>query len=140
MPAARTLALPPLLLALAVAGCGGDDASSGGGSAPQGGPRGGGMFAQLTDEQRSCVEQQGVQVPAGRPGGNGGGTRTAPPAPPADGGTRTMPRDGRGPGGADFEKLRAAMERCGVELPQRPQGGGAPPEGAPQPGATVPQT
>jgi len=115
------------LLALALTACGGSSsgdgttgtqaaASSGTATTRSGRP------AFFSDEVRSCLRKQGVDVPERPQGGDGqppqgGGL---PGAAPPDG---AAPRDGGqgGPGqlsDADREKLRAAMKACGVEMPQ----------------------
>ncbi|MGZ5325084.1 MAG: hypothetical protein ACXWEL_00440 [Solirubrobacterales bacterium] len=100
------------VLAVALAGCGG---SSGGSNADtrtsttaSGGPGG----FQLTDDQRSCIEDKGVTVPQGAG------------QPPSGGSPPQAPPSGRPPGGQDFQKLQQALQDCGVNLPNPPQGGG----------------
>jgi hypothetical protein len=95
------------LLALAIGACGGGSSSDAGGSSEttaSGGPGG----LQLSDEQRSCIEDKGVIVPEP---GNG--------QPPSGG-----PPSGGAPGGGDFQELQQALEDCGVNLPNSPPGGG----------------
>jgi hypothetical protein len=117
--------------ALVLSACGGGSSStstaasagSGAGTGSQagaGGPRGGGLFASLTASQRSCLAKQGVTPPTGpngaRPNGQGppnGGAPGANGQPPAGGGVRNSPR---------FQKMQAAMKKCGVTLPARPPG------------------
>jgi hypothetical protein len=74
-----------------------------------------GPFASLSAEARSCLQKQGITPPNGQRPGNG-----QPP-------TGQRPSGGQRPAnGARFQKLRAAMQKCGVQLPARPPGGGAP--------------
>lgn len=106
--------------ALLLAGCGGSsgsdsssEESSAASSEQAGGPGG---FAEISDETRSCLKENGVELPEP---GQGGLPAGGPPegGPPAGG-----PPQGFGKGGAKMEK---AFEECGVELPQ------GKPEGAP---------
>ena len=64
---------------------------------PQGGQGGNGPLAQLTDEQKTCLQEAGAE----RPG------------PDATQEERQAAR----------EALKAAAESCGIELPARPAGG-----------------
>ena len=128
---------------LTLAACGGDS-ESGGSPASQGGPGSGRGFAQ-DPEVRACLQKEGVTLPQGgrgrppgggaRPDGSGRptGTNAVPPT-----GTNARPpggTDARPPGGAGrdperFAKMRAALQKCGVEIGNGPPGG-APPNGAP---------
>jgi hypothetical protein len=111
---ARLLIIAGGVLALALTACGGGssgdsgDASSGTSTTASGGPGG----IQLTDEQRSCIEDKGVTVPDQ----NG--------SPPAGGGPPGGGPSGGGANGEDFQKLQQAMQDCGVNMPNPPQGGG----------------
>lgn len=113
------------LVAVTASACGGDDAETGGGAESSGQSRQG--FAQ-DPEVAECLEKQGVEL-AGRP--EGAPPQGEPPqgTPPADG----EPPSGGPPGGGGFggdseqaQKLRDALEKCGVDMPQRPQGGESP--------------
>jgi hypothetical protein len=121
------LALVGLSLVLAACGSGGSgtstSASSAGGQ-QQGGPgRGGGLFAAAqTPAVKSCLKKQGVTLPSGRRPGAGG---------PPPSGQRPSGSNLRNGGG--FAKIRAALSKCGVKLPNRPPGGGPPPA---QPGTS----
>lgn len=116
-----------LLSAAVVAGCGSSSSSTP--TTQQGrGPLG-------DSKVRACLQKQGVSLPrvpggaAGRPPG-GPGTTGAPPAgarPPRAGGPAGNP--------AQFQKLREAMQKCGVQLGSPGQGG---PEGGPPPGQGAP--
>jgi hypothetical protein len=103
----------PIVAAVALAGCGGSSSSAS--ATANGGPR---PFAALTSAQRACLKKQGVTPPTGRgrqPSGGQPPTGTAPSGPP--------------PGGAQrFLKMRAAMQACGITIPQR--GPGAPTTGS----------
>jgi hypothetical protein len=95
------------LLALTIGACGGGSSSDSGESSEasttaNGGPGG----FQLSDEQRSCIEDKGVTLPEP---GNGQ---------PPSGGTPS----GGAPGG-DFQELQQALEDCGVDVPNGPPGG-----------------
>lgn len=104
--------------ALLLAGCGGSggsDASSeesSAASSERGGGRGG--FPKISDETRTCLKENGVELP--EPG------QGVPPAggPPEGGPPAGGPPQGFGKGGA---KMKKAFEECGVELPQgKPEG------------------
>jgi hypothetical protein len=95
----------------------------------QGQQQGGGPFASLSASARACVEKQGVTLPNGRRPGNG-----QPPNGQAPNGQAPNGQPGTGTGGRPansdrFAKMRAALKKCGVNLPNRPPGGG-PPQGA----------
>jgi hypothetical protein len=92
---------------------------------PQQQRQGGGPFASLSASARACVEKQGVTLPTGRGPGNG----QPPNGQPGNGQPPTG--SGQRPANSDrFVKMRAALKKCGVNLPNRPPGGG-PPQGAP---------
>lgn len=106
-----------------VAGCGSSDSSSGdpaGAEAAAAGGPGGGMFASLTDDQKQCIEDEGVTLPEAPSGATG-----------ATGATGSTGSNGGPPQGAPegMQDLQAAMEKCGVEMPQPPDG--APSDAAP---------
>jgi hypothetical protein len=81
---------------------------------------GGGPFASLSATARACVAKQGVTLPTGQRPGNGQAQNGQPPAGTA----------GRPANSDRFAKMRAALQKCGVTLPNRPPGGG-PPQGVP---------
>ncbi|MEV5766317.1 hypothetical protein AB0L34_17355 [Micromonospora sp. NPDC052213] len=99
----RGLLAVPLLVALAVAGCGGSGdgpavATAGGGGAE---PVSASTAAQLGDEERQlkfaeCMRENGVEVPDPEPGG-----------------ARLFRFDGK----TDPGKVQAAMEKCRQHLP-----------------------
>jgi len=110
-----------LSLALGLAACG--SSSSGSGSTSSTGQQASGRRGVFADPKvQACLKQQGVQVPQFRRGnGQGGppptGTNGAPPSggdgqrPPGGGGFRDS---------AQFQKLRKALQKCGVTLPNGP--------------------
>jgi hypothetical protein len=123
-------AVSALVIALGVAACGSDSNSSSTANAGAGASQpGNGRRGFLQDPKVvACLKKQGVTIPSG-PRGNG------PPnaqdgQPPT--GTNRRPPSGQGgpngPGSAQFQKLRAALQKCGVDL----RGGapnGQPPQG-----------
>ena len=123
-----------LLLTLALAACGGSDsttdtnAGAGAGAAQSGGgPRG---FLQ-DPKVVACLKKEGVTVPSrprGADGGPPGGRNGQPPS-----GQDGQPPSGQGApnggaGSAQFQKLRAALQKCGVTFQGRPPNG-QPPQG-----------
>lgn len=114
--AVATVALVAATVALGA--CGSSSGTST--SAAQQAPRQGGPFASLSADARACLQKQGVTPPNGRRPGNGGPPNGQPPAGTA----------GRPANSDRFAKMRAALKKCGVNLPARPPGGG-PPQGAP---------
>ena len=76
----------------------------------------------------ACLKQQGVTIPSGRRRGNGGPPNGQNGQPPT--GTNRRPPSGQGapngPGSAQFQKLRAALEKCGVDFRGGPPNGQAP--------------
>jgi hypothetical protein len=133
-----------LVATLGVTACGSSSSSStnASASASQQGQRQGGRrgFFQLDAKTRACLQKQGVTLPTGRRPGNGpppGGGNGQPPGagngqPPSGGGNASgngqRPRFNRDP--AQLQKLRTAMQKCGVTFPNRGGGGnGAAPQG-----------
>jgi hypothetical protein len=135
-----------LVLVLGLVACGGDSGSGSATTASQGANAGRNFLAD--PKVQACLKKQGVTVPSGRrpnggngqPPGDGSGQPPAggngqPPAggneqPPAGGnGQPPTATNGRPPGAqrnsAQFQKLRAALQKCGVTFPNR--GNGAPP-------------
>jgi hypothetical protein len=118
--------------ALGLAACGGGSSGTNASSTTTNpGARSGGFFAAARDPKvQACLKKQGVTLPTGRfRGGNG-----QPPARTTPGGAPRNAPNGTPPGrrfgnSAQFQKLRAALEKCGVQLPSGPPGG-APPGGA----------
>jgi translation initiation factor IF-2 len=136
-----------LVVVLALAACGGGsstNASSTTGAGAGAQRPGGGFLAAVQDPKvQACLKKAGVTLPSGggpgRPGGPAGaGTRTAPP--PQTGTTARPPAGvNGGPRGnpGQFAKLRTALAKCGVTLPNRGPGGpGGPGGGAPAPTTT----
>ena len=127
-------AVGALLIAVCLAACGSSGTSTtsnadvGAGAAqPGGGQRG---FLQ-DPKVVACLNKEGVTVPSRPRGGNGGppgGQNGQPPSgqdgqPPAGQG-----RPNRRPDSAQFQKLRAALQKCGVTFQGRPPNG-QPPQG-----------
>ena len=126
-----------LVIAVGVGACGSDSnttstASPGAAAtAPGNGRRG-----SLQDPKVvACLKQQGVTIPSGRGGGNGGppsGQNGQPQNGQPPTGTNRRPPSGQGapngPGSAQFQKLRAALQKCGVDFGGRPPNG-QPPQG-----------
>jgi hypothetical protein len=123
-------AVGALLLALGVAACGASSSttSTATGAAPPGGARRG--FLQ-DPKVVACLEKEGVTIPSrprGADGGPPGGQDGQPPS-----GQDGQPPSGQGapngrPGSARFPKLRAALQKCGVNFQGRPPNG-QPPQG-----------
>jgi hypothetical protein len=118
-PRPACAAVAALVIALCVGACGSDAGPSPSPSATAGAGAGANRPGNarrgfLQDPKVvACLKQQGVTVPT-RPRGNGG---------PPNG------QDGRrpnGPGSAQFQKLRAALQKCGVDFRGRPPNGAAP--------------
>lgn len=122
---------------LILTGCGSDaetpSKSTGSTSTPTPGGGPGGFDSAQLQEIRDCLEAAGLDdvfptdLPSGLPSGvpTGRPTGTPPegfdPNDPPSG----FPTDGPGPGGGGFGALQdpdvqAALEACGIELPQRP--------------------
>ena len=124
-PKAGVGALAASALALSACGGGGGNSTTPTAASNSGGVPAGGPFASLTADERSCVQKQGVRLPAGRPGGrrpNGG-------QPPNGGNGQRRARDP-----SRFQELRDAMQKCGIQLPARPPGGGPPSQAGANPG------
>jgi hypothetical protein len=137
----RALAATGVLsLALAVAACG----SSGSGSTSTTRQAAGARRGLFSDPKvQACLKKEGVQVPDFRRG-NGqppSGTNGQPPT-----GSNGQPPSGQQPGaqrppGGGFrnsaaaQKIRSALQKCGVTLPNRGQNG--PPQQETTPGDTT---
>jgi hypothetical protein len=118
-----------LLIALSLAACGssnsgtGTNANAGTGASQPGGARRG--FLQ-DPKVVACLKKQGVTLPNRPQRGNGG-------APGGQNGQNGQPPSGQGrpnggQGSAQFQKLRAALQKCGVNFQGRPPNG-QPPQG-----------
>jgi hypothetical protein len=106
-----------LLVALLVfGGCGGDSQSAGASSTQpsQRATGGGGRGFAADPKVRACLAKQGITLPTGRPGGGRFGRRGG--APPRTGTNARPPSQPRG-GSARFAKLRAALTKCGAQVP-----------------------
>ncbi len=132
--------------ALGVGACGSSDSTSTtNASASQGaGGQRNGPGAVLRDPKvQACLKKQGVTIPSfRRPPGSG----QRPPGGSGQGGGQSGGSGGQRPpgGGANggrfaqrFQQLRAALQKCGVQLPQ---GGGRPPQPQGQGTSTTTQT
>lgn len=124
---ARLLALAGVfsVLVLVLAACG--DSSSGAGSTSTAGRQANARQGAFSDPKvQACLKKQGVEVPNvrrgngqppsggnGRPPNGGNGQPPSGQAPP-NGGSRNS---------AQAEKLRNALQKCGVTLPNREQSG-----------------
>jgi hypothetical protein len=136
-------AVSAIVIALGVSACGSDSNSSSTANAGAGAnPPGNGQGGFLQDPKVvACLKKQGVTLPSGGRRGNGGPPNGQPPTgtdgqPPTgtDGqpptGTNRRPPSGQGapngPGSAQFQKLRAALQKCGVDFRGQPPNGQAP--------------
>jgi hypothetical protein len=119
------------VLALGLTACGDSGSSSGATSTTGQQANARGAFSD--PKVQACLRKQGVQVPDFRRGnGNGPPQNGQPPSgdngqPPT--GTDGQPPSGQAPPGgglrnsAQGEKLRKALQKCGVTLPNRGQNG-----------------
>ncbi len=121
-------AVGALLIALCLAACGSSSSSTTGnaGAGASAAQPGGGRRGFLQDPKVvACLKKAGVTVPSRPRGGNGG-----PP-----GGQNGQPPSGqdgtpsRRPDSPQFQKLRAALQKCGVTFRGRPPNGQPPPGG-----------
>ena len=119
-------AVGALLIALCLAACGSSSSSTTGnaGAGANAAQPGGGRRGFLQNPKVvACLKKAGVTVPSRPRGGNGG-----PP-----GGQNGQPPSGQGtpnrrPDSPQFQKLRAALQKCGVSFRGRPPNG-QPPQG-----------
>jgi hypothetical protein len=101
--------------ALGLGACGGGSSSSSNAGQPQ---QQAGRGAFLRDPKvLACLKKQGVTLPTFRRPQNGQAPNGQPPA--------NRPRRNRD--SAQFQKLRAALQKCGVTLPNGGGPGGGPP-------------
>jgi hypothetical protein len=121
-----------LLLTLCVAACGSSGSNTSSNANAGAGPPGAARRGFLQDPKVvACLKQQGVTIPSRR--GGGGGPPGAPNSqPPTD--TNRRPPSGQGQpnpgsGSPQFQKLRAALQKCGVTFQGRPPNGQPPPGG-----------
>ena len=109
-----------VVLCVAACGSGSNSSSTAANAGAAAGRPGSGRRGFLQDPKVvACLTKQGVTIPSGRPRGNGGPTNGQPPA--------GQPRPNR-PDSAQFQKLRAALQKCGVTFRGRPPNG-QPPQG-----------
>jgi hypothetical protein len=130
--------------ALVLAGCGGSSGgsstetsttSSTGDSGSEGSTGSGGAAFEISDEDRQCLKEKGVELPEFK---SGEGPQTFQKGEMPEGGQ--MPEGGELPeggppaggfGGEGREEMTKAFEECGVEMPELKGGpGGATAEGA----------
>jgi hypothetical protein len=115
------------VLAVGLTACG--DSGSGSGSTSTTGQQANTRRGAFSDPKvQACLKKQGVQVPDFRRGNGNGppptGTDGQPPS-----GTDGQPPSGQRPPNGGFgnsaqgEKIRKALQKCGVTLPNRGQNG-----------------
>jgi hypothetical protein len=131
------VAVSALVIALGVTACGSDSNSTSTANAGAGANGPGNARRGFLQDPKvvACLKKQGVSIPSGRQRGNGGPPNGRPPTgtdgqPPT--GTNRRPPSGQGapngPGAARFQKLRAALQKCGVDFRGGPPSG-QPPQG-----------
>jgi hypothetical protein len=125
------VAVGALLLALGVAACGNSGSNTSSNASAGAGQSGGARRGFLQDPKVvACLKKQGVTIPS-RPGG--GGPPGAPNGQPPTGTNRRPPsgqgQPNPGSGSPQFQKLRAALQKCGVNFQGRPPNGQPPPGG-----------
>ncbi|MDR2769961.1 MAG: hypothetical protein LBB08_00755 [Rickettsiales bacterium] len=98
-----------LLLALPAAASSADEQN---GPRPEGGGKHGGFMMQLTEEQKACIENQGCPKRE-KKGHDGGGKHEKP----------QMTDEEKAEMEADRECRKKAFETCGIQMPERPEGG-----------------
>jgi hypothetical protein len=128
-PARVLAAVGALSLTVGLAACG---SSSSGSSSTSTSQQAGGRRGVFSDAKvQACLKKQGVQVPDFRRG-NGQAPNGQPPSgsngqPPS--GTNGRPPSGQRPPAGGFgnsaqaKKIRQALQKCGVTLPDRGQNG-----------------
>jgi hypothetical protein len=121
-------AVGALVIALCVGACGSDSNSHASSSVNAGANRSGNRRGFLQDPKVvACLKRQGVTIPT-RQRGDGGPPNGQNGQPPT--GTNRRPPSGQGgpngPGSAQFQKLREALQKCGVDFRGRPPNGQAP--------------
>lgn len=124
------VALALVLGALVLAGCGGSSEGSSETSTTTvstgGGENSNGIFS-ITEEERACLKEKGVDLPEfkGGEGGPPGGANGEPPEgfEPLEGGGGGPPSGGAA--GAVSEEQKQTFEECGVEMPEFKGPGGA---------------
>ena len=111
--------------ALCLAACGSSSTTSNANAGST--QRGGGRRGFLQDPKvAACLKKEGVTLPSrprGADGGAPGGQNGQPPTGQGQG------RRNRRPDSAQFQKLRAALQKCGVTFPGRPPTGQPPQDG-----------
>ena len=123
-----------LLIALCLAACGSSNTSTNSNADAGAGATqpGGGRRGFLQDQKvAACLKKEGVTVPSRPRGGNGGppGGQNGEPPPGQNGQPPSVQgRPNRRPDSAQFQKLRAALQKCGVTFQGRAPNG-QPPQG-----------
>jgi hypothetical protein len=115
-----------LVTAIGVAACGSDSPSPSSANAGRQQRPDGARGAFLQDPKvQACLKKQGITIPTFRRPQNGQSPNGQPPN-----GQGQRP-NGQRPNGnsAQFQKLRAALQKCGVTFPNGGGQGGAPPNG-----------
>jgi hypothetical protein len=107
------------VLAFGLTACG--DSSSGSGSTSTTGQQANARRGAFSDPKvQACLKKQGVQVPDFRRGNGNGPPPTDTDGQPPSG---QRPPDGGFRNSAQGEKIRKALQKCGVTLPNRGQNG-----------------
>jgi hypothetical protein len=121
-----------LVIVLGLAACGGGSGSGSGTNASANQQPNGGRGFLSDPKVQACLKKQGVTVPSGGRRPNGGGPPNGQPPGGGNGqpptGTNGRPQGGQG-NSAQFQKLRAALQKCGVNFPNRGNGAPAPNQG-----------
>jgi hypothetical protein len=112
-------------LAVGLAACG--DSGSGSGSISTSGPQANARQGLFSDPKvQACLKNEGVEVPSFRRG-NGqppsGGDGQPPSGDSGQPPSGQRPPDGGFRNSAQAEKIRKALQKCGVTLPNRGQNG-----------------
>lgn len=136
--AKRFAAMTLFAAALTLTACGGGSDSDSSEPATTSGDSGqapaGGMFANLSDEDVQCLEDEGITLPSGPPEGMPEGAPEGVPeggTPPEDMPEGTPPEgmpEGGPPEGMPegMEGIEDAMSACGIEQPEPPSGDAPP--------------
>jgi hypothetical protein len=115
-----------LLLAAGLAACGSSSGSSSTSTTQQAGARRG-FFSD--PKVQACLKKEGVQVPDFRrgngqpPSGSNGQPPSGTNGQPPSGSNGQRPNGGGFRNSAEAQKIRQALQKCGVTLPSRGQNG-----------------
>jgi hypothetical protein len=88
------------------------------GEKPRGGPGGGGFMQNLTDEQKACVEAANCPKTERKKGGPDGEPQNR-----ERGEKPELTEEEKAAREAERECTKKAFESCGIEMPERPEGG-----------------